>query len=199
MHIMRHFTWSQENEVFLPQIDAEHRDLFRVAEGLQQAIDGKAVAADVNVHLHGLIAHAEEHFSHEESLMKSVKYASFGWHRQQHDTARRRLQLLAPLVETGDSGAAELLMAFLEGWLQDHTSLTDRMMAAHVRNYQRANAIMPSETPSGWLNTAETGPYSTTVQFCRTCGDQTPHEIRPGGTICLKCVEHSVRADLDRD
>jgi hemerythrin len=138
---MRHFRWSPDNEVFLAQIDAEHRDLFWIAEGLQQAIAGKAVAADVKEHLHALMAHAEEHFSHEERLMQSVKYASYGWHKQQHDTARRRLKLFAPLIESGDSEAAELLMDFLEGWLQDHTSLTDRMMAAHVRNYERANAI----------------------------------------------------------
>jgi hemerythrin len=137
---MRHFRWSQTNEVFLTRIDAEHRDLFRIAEALQQAIAGKAAAAGVKQHLDGLIAHAEEHFSHEERLMQSVKYSSYGWHKQQHDTARRRLERFAPLIESGDSGAAELLMEFLEGWLRDHISLADRMLAAYVRNYERANA-----------------------------------------------------------
>jgi hemerythrin-like metal-binding protein len=136
---MRHFTWSRQNEVFLARIDAEHRDLFRIAEGLQQAIAGKTAAAGVKEHLQGLIAHAEEHFSYEERLMQSVKYSSYGWHKQQHDTARGRLKLFAPLIESGDSKAVELLMEFLEGWLQDHTSLSDRMMAAYVRNYERAN------------------------------------------------------------
>lgn len=137
---MRHFKWSRANEVFLARIDAEHRDMFRIAEALQQAIAGKAAAAGVKERLYGLIAHAEEHFSHEEWLMQSVKYSSYGWHKQQHDTARRRLELFAPRIESGDSGAAGLLMEFLEGWLQDHINLADRMMAAYVRNYERANA-----------------------------------------------------------
>jgi hemerythrin len=141
---MRLFRWSEENDVFLAQIDAEHRDLFRIANGLQQAVAGKATDA-VKEHLHALIAHAEDHFSHEEWLMESVKYPSYGWHKQQHNTARRRLKLLAPLIESGESEAAELLLDFLEGWLRDHTSVTDRMMAAYVRNYERANATSALE------------------------------------------------------
>jgi len=165
---MRLFRWSEENEVFLAQIDAEHRDLFLIADGLQQAVAGQATAA-VKQHLHALIAHAEEHFSHEEWLMESVKYSSYGWHKQQHNTARRRLKLLAPLIESGESEAAELLLEFLEGWLQDHTSVTDRMMAAYIRNYERANAtsalerwgtVLAADASRGQAPAGETVPLS---------------------------------------
>jgi hemerythrin-like metal-binding protein len=152
---MRHFKWSEENEVFLAQIDAEHRELFRIADGLQQAVADKAATA-VKQHLHAFIAHAEEHFSHEEWLMQSVRYSSYGWHLQQHNTARRRLKLFAPLVESGEYEAAELLLEFLEGWLRDHITLTDRMMAAYVRNYERANATSALER-WGTPLAAETG------------------------------------------
>lgn len=147
---MRNFRWSENNEVFLPQVDAEHRDLFRIADEMQQAIAAEA-AAEVKGRLDALAAHAEDHFSHEEWLMQSVKYPSYAWHRQQHNTARKRLKLLAPLVASGEAEAAELLLEFLEGWLQDHTTVTDRMMAAYVRNYERANATGALErwgTPS---------------------------------------------------
>jgi hypothetical protein len=50
------------------------------------------------------------------------------------------LTLLAPLVEAGDAQAAELLLQFFAGWLHDHTILTDRMMAAFVRNHERIHA-----------------------------------------------------------
>jgi len=166
---MRHFRWSEENEVFLAQIDTEHRDLFRIADGLQQAVAGKATAA-AQEHLHALIAHAEEHFSHEEWLMQSVQYSSYGWHKQQHNTARRRLKLFTPLIESGESEAAELLLDFLEGWLQDHISVTDRMMAAYVRNYERANATgalerwgTPADAARVRTTAAETGSLPTKI------------------------------------
>jgi hemerythrin len=137
---MRHFTWSAENEVFVAQIDAEHRDLFQIAERLERALEEKAAPGETRQHLGSLAAHLEDHFLHEEWLMQSVRYPLYGWHRQQHDTARRRLKLFIPLMEEGNANAAEAFFEFLAGWMNDHTSVTDRMMAAFVRNYERAHA-----------------------------------------------------------
>jgi hemerythrin len=204
---MRHFTWSPENEVFLAQVDAEHRDLFRIADELQQAVAGNVLPA-VKQQMRRLVDHAEEHFSHEEWLMQSVKYSSYDWHKQQHDTARRRLKLFVPLIESGNVEAADVFFEFLEGWLQDHTSLTDRMMAAHVRNYERAHATNalerwgepgPAGAARGRVTVDETGPFPRTVRFCKACEEETTQEIRSTGLVCLKCTERSVSADLDRD
>jgi len=137
---MAQFKWNAENEVFLAPIDAEHRELFRIADELQNAINRSAPPDQICGFLHALGAHLDDHFSGEEELMRSVAYPSFGWHRAQHDTARRRFQLLVPPIEAGDPQAAQLLLDFLAGWLQDHTTLTDKMLASFVRNYQRTHA-----------------------------------------------------------
>ena len=34
-----------------------------------------------------------------------------------------------------------LLLEFLSDWLKEHINLTDRMMAAHLRNYYRLQAL----------------------------------------------------------
>jgi len=202
---MRHFRWSQENEVFLGQIDAEHRDLYRVAEEFEQAIKDNAPLAQRKAHLDSLVAHMQDYFCHEEWIMQSTSYPSYGWHKQQHETARRRLKLFAPLIENGEDEAADLFLEFLSGWLEDHTSVTDRMMGAYVRNYERANG---SSAFAGWTGGADAAgspappeprPCPKTVQFCKTCGEQTTHEMRPGGVVCVKCVGRSVSAELDRD
>src|SRR5579871_216682 len=197
---MREFTWSQEDEVFLVQIDAEHRELFRFAEALHRAIAAGA-PGEVREHLRAIAAHAEEHFSHEEWLMQSVAYPSYAWHKQQHDTARRRLKLFIPMVESGDKEATELFLEFLAGWLHDHTSVTDRMMASYVRNYERSHAASALERwgdPRGRArsNQPSNGPYPRTIRSCQACGEQTTHEMRPNGMVCLKCAERSVSADL---
>jgi hypothetical protein len=139
--------------------------------------------------------------------MQSVKYSSYGWHKQQHDTARRRLKLFAPLIESGDAEASDLFLEFLEGWLREHTTLTDRMMAAHVRNYERAHATGALERWGTVSHAAsrdlaadvETAPFPTTVRLCNACEEQTTHEIRPAGLVCVKCAERSVSSELDRD
>ena len=212
---MRHFEWSSEdNEIYIAQIDAEHRDLFQLARGLEQALENHLPQAQVQDHLHALASHLEDHLSHEEWLMHSVSYPSYAWHRSQHETARRRLKLFIPLVENGDAEAADVFLEFLAGWLQDHTSVTDRMMGAYVRNYERAHATDALERWGTAVARAaaarmsaerrghaatETGPFPKTIRYCNVCGCQTTHELRPGGLACQKCAERSVSAELDRD
>ncbi|HLK48549.1 MAG TPA: hemerythrin family protein [Bryobacteraceae bacterium] len=206
---MSHFAWSSENEIFLVQIDAEHRDLFQIAAGLENALEGKAPPPEIHNYLHALAAHLEEHFSHEEWLMQSVRYPSYGWHRQQHDTARRRLKLFVPMVEEGNPEAVDAFLEFLAGWLQDHIGVTDRMMAAFVRNYERAHSTSALErwgappvlraAASHHYVPESLGPFPKTLRYCKTCGHQTTHEMRPSGLTCRNCVERSVGSELDRD
>jgi hemerythrin-like metal-binding protein len=203
---MRHFRWSKDNEVFLAQIDAEHRGLFQAAEELEDAVVGRAPAAQVKMHLQSLVTHMGEHFSHEEWLMQSTAYPSYGWHKQQHETARRRLKLFVPLIESGETEATELFFEFLAGWLEDHTTVTDRMMGAYVRNYERAHGMsaFAKWAGSGEAAGATAAPeeprvFPKTVHFCKACGGQTAHELRPSGLVCVKCVGRSVSAELDRD
>jgi hemerythrin len=70
--------------------------------------------------------------------MRGTRYLAFDWHRQQHETARKRLRQFAPLIEQGDGEAGHRLIEFLTHWLEDHTTVTDRMMGAYLRNQERA-------------------------------------------------------------
>jgi len=137
---MRLFKWNKSHAVFVPEIDNEHRAIFQAAAELQQAIQSGAPLFQVQEILHRLIAGTEDHFTHEEQLMQAERYLSFDWHKQQHDTVRKRLRQYVPLIEAGDPEAGTALIEFLSHWLRDHTSLTDRMMGAFLRNQQRAHA-----------------------------------------------------------
>src|ERR1039457_4430836 len=122
---MRHFGWNEGNEVYLPLIDAEHRALFGLGDALQNAVSAGAAATEVREHLHRLTSQAKEHFTHEEWLMQSAGYPSYGWHKHHDETAPRRINLYAPLIESGDREATDAFLEFLCGWLQDHTGLTE--------------------------------------------------------------------------
>jgi hemerythrin len=134
---MQRFKWSKARAIFLPEVDAEHRNLFHLADELEAAVLAKAGAGQVLETLRALIAAIEDHFSHEERQMRSTHYPSYSWHKQQHDTLRKRMSQFVSMIESGDGQAALLLLEFFSGWLNDHTSLTDRMMGAYLRNYER--------------------------------------------------------------
>src|SRR5512133_2824514 len=127
---MHHFKWTKAHAVYLPQVDAEHRNLFRMAEELQQAVRTGAETTRVQELIRPFLAAIEEHFAHEERLMKSASCPDSAWHKSQHDTARSRAKGFAEEIEAGDPAAPAALLEFVGRWFRDHVSLTDRMMGA---------------------------------------------------------------------
>ena len=136
---MRPFKWNAAHAVHLGQVDAEHRAIYQAAGELHQSILGNAPPERILETLRGLMAHTEDHFAHEERLMQAASYGSYAWHKQQHDTARKRLAQFAARIEAGETGSVEPLLNYLAGWLRDHVSVADRMMSAYMRNYARAH------------------------------------------------------------
>ena len=67
----------------------------------------------------------------------ALAYPLYTWHKQQHDTVRKRSPEFLKKVEAGEIDAPRDADDFLAGWLRDHMSVADRMMGAHVRNYER--------------------------------------------------------------
>ena len=126
--------------MFLPEIDAEHRAISQSAGELHLAIGGNAPPERILEILHGMMAAMEDHFAHEERLMQASHYASSAWHKQQHDAVRKRAGECLGRTKDGDSEAAPRFLEFLSSWLRDHMAVADRMMGAHLRNYQRAHA-----------------------------------------------------------
>lgn len=138
------FRWNDSYAVYLPEIDAEHRSLFQIAADLHKALLARGRPEKFRATLRNLLAHTEEHFQHEERLMRAVNYPSFDWHKRQHDTVRKNAKALARRMMSGDTDAPMLLLEFLDGWIKDHIRLTDRMMSAYLRNQERTHTVRAS-------------------------------------------------------
>src|SRR3954469_20874256 len=110
---MQHFKWTKAHAVYLPQVDAEHRNLFRMAEDLHQAVRTGSEAARVQDLVRLLLMAVEEHFAHEERLMVSVSCPDYDWHKLQHDTARKRGKQMLEDMQPGDVEAPRRFLEFL--------------------------------------------------------------------------------------
>jgi hemerythrin len=133
----RLFNWGAAHEIYLPEIDAEHRAIFEAGQQVQQAIESGASPEQIKPLLEALMSCAEDHFRHEERLMQEARYSGFEWHKGQHDGVRRRMRHFVAALENGQADAPQLLLEYLAEWLDDHTALTDRMMGATLRNHDR--------------------------------------------------------------
>jgi hemerythrin len=137
---MRHFKWTKAHATFLPEVDAEHRNLFRMAEELHHAVQAGQDTVRVRALMQSLMASIEEHFAHEERLMQAANCESYEWHRQQHDTLRKKAKGFFERFETGDVQALDAFVTFMARWFKDHMGLSDRMMGAQLRNSDRLQA-----------------------------------------------------------
>ena len=138
---MRLFKWSKLHATYLSEIDAEHRTMFRLGDEFNEAVEAGVGAEHLLSMLQALTACAEDHFSHEERLMRAAHYDAYAWHKQQHDGVRRRLRQFAQGIEGGDTEAPLLVVEYLSDWIKGHTGLSDRMMAASLRNHDRLQAL----------------------------------------------------------
>ena len=141
---MRRFEWTADYSICLREVDADHRTLFEIADKLDRAIIGGAPAEALQHLVSELAAEAAGHFAHEEKLMRETAYSAAAWHKAQHAHAMAQLQALQPGILRGETEAALALLAFLSDWLRNHIPLSDRMLAAHLRNRQRALAALAS-------------------------------------------------------
>lgn len=137
---MRLFKWTEAHSIFVPQLDAEHRNIFRLCGDLQKALAQAAPSQELTAILNESLGVVEEHFAHEERMMRSVRYLLIDWHKSQHDTARKRAKAFAARIQAGEADAPREMLAFMGSWLKDHMSVADNMMGAALRNFARAHA-----------------------------------------------------------
>ena len=141
---MRAFQWTRAYSVYVAEVDAEHRTIFRLAHGLHQATAGGAAWRKVQPLLRELVAHTAGHLSHEEHVMRSTGYPLYEWHTRQHNVARAKISHLDLRIRRGDRESVPVLLDYLAGWLENHIRLADRMLGAYLRNRERAEAALAS-------------------------------------------------------
>jgi hemerythrin len=131
------FEWSEDHSVFIPELDEQHKELLEVSQELRTAVlTGES--ADRLEFLAGRMAtRLAAHFRCEESLMRSSRYTAIDWHERQHQAARMKLANLWDAIR--GRGAESIFTALdeLADWHRDHVTVADRMLAAHLRNYER--------------------------------------------------------------
>ncbi len=131
---------NKPQSIYIPKFDAEHQTVREAAEELHEALAAGGEKADVRAVVHVLMQQINAHFASEERAMRSSAYPSYGWHKRQHDTMRKRMEECEGCAEAGDAARVSELLDFFEAWLGDHTGLHDRMMSAYLRNFERAQA-----------------------------------------------------------
>jgi hemerythrin len=126
------FAWKDGYGIGVPEIDAQHRRLFALADELHEALNkgkGKEVLQEV---LKKLVDYTQTHFASEERLMHRCGYPDILAHKAQHEEFVRKASLLEREFQAGKTMLSIEVMQFVSNWLRQHIGGSDRRFAPFV-------------------------------------------------------------------
>lgn len=124
--------WNEQLRVGVDIIDAQHKELVRMANELADAMKtghGRDVLGKLFA---DLTAYTASHFATEERLMREHCYPAADDHRRQHDELRRTVAGLADKAKAGSVVVSLETMLLLRDWLSRHIQHSDRELARHL-------------------------------------------------------------------
>lgn len=138
MEVVESIQWTDDDFVFVPQLDADHQKLFQDSEAMRLALSRGMDAGQVGLHMWRLTRSFSAHTASEERLMRSSRYPGHQWHERQHKAGSTKLAKLMEAAYRKDERLATDALEDFARWMRDHVNLADRMFAAHLRNDVRA-------------------------------------------------------------
>jgi hemerythrin len=123
------FEWKDAYSVNIPEIDTQHKELFRIAKELNSAMSAGHGAVVLTGILERLIAYTRKHFAHEERLMQLYKYPDSAAHKGLHDRLTKQVLDFQRDFQAGRLLVTLDIMRFLHNWLENHILKSDKHYA----------------------------------------------------------------------
>jgi hemerythrin-like metal-binding protein len=116
--------WKDDMAIGIEPFDREHRDLVEAINRLHAVATGPTDPAAFNAAVDRLIHITEEHFTHEETVLRHHGCPNLGMHQREHDEL---LDDVTALRLVGDDLEEVIgMLEMLRDWLHDHIVHFDR-------------------------------------------------------------------------
>lgn len=130
---MKKLEWSDELSLGVLEIDAQHKELLRIANGLLQAISlGRPERTITNV-IRKLREYTVFHFNSEEAFMDRIGYNKKAEHFAKHSVLKKKVKEFQRTIYEGNVVDADKLMSFLKVWLLKHILESDRELVVFIK------------------------------------------------------------------
>ncbi len=118
--------WSEAYSVGVAAFDDEHKELVRLMNDLyQHVLDGTAGDAPARQALEKLVSYTQEHFQHEEVVLRKYGYPQLEEHIRQHEHLRSEVGKYLASHKHADGLTLEL-SRFLLDWVLQHILKDDK-------------------------------------------------------------------------
>lgn len=125
------FEWNDKYLIGNEAIDAEHKELFRIANKFLNATDTEGQRTSAKE----LRIYTKEHFRHEELLMHEVGYPLTATHLALHVDLISKLSAIEAKIDSDALHQPEL-EEFINYWFIKHMAAADAPLVVYVKRYQ---------------------------------------------------------------
>lgn len=165
---MTFMSWRKDFEVGVAQIDAEHRHLFDLINAFHETYAGGDTRTEIAQVLNRLVAYAEEHFQHEEQLMRDSAYPQLDMHMELHSELVLSIFAINEKLAADPVKASTDIVHFLKSWLLQHILQRDMDIAEFLKRKSlqasAANATEATEQKTEKLSDSAQKPESGKAQ-----------------------------------
>ena len=132
--------WSNSLAIGVPEIDDQHREIFKRVNKLSTACSEGKGKEEVMRLLLFLEDYIKEHFAAEEKLQLRNGYPGYASHKSQHTRFIADISRLAAAFRTEGATLSLVIMTnkTLTAWLVQHISKTDTDFAAYLKDQESA-------------------------------------------------------------
>ncbi|TWI71162.1 hemerythrin [Desulfobotulus alkaliphilus] len=130
-----HFQWQAEYAIGDPEIDAQHRMLFELANRIVTIMDPRKNFSELKASLQSLFDYIDVHFDAEEQLMEEWNYPELENHRLLHDGIRKDMVLLLKDAKDLDQLKKDLDM-IINSWVLVHIRNEDAKVGVFRQKQQ---------------------------------------------------------------
>lgn len=124
--------WDDSYSVHNAKVDAQHKELFRLAAEMEAIFDRPTSRAKVKELLTGFFNYMKIHFDDEERYMEEIGYPDLDHHKRAHgEIIASMIRLIKSIKTTND--LKERLYIVAKSWLLEHILYED-MKVAKFRN-----------------------------------------------------------------
>ena len=134
-------SWSEHYTMGIPEIDEDHKHLFRIAEKLVNTVESPNGMNEwsrmfvVREGVKYLKNYFLEHASREEEYMRRIGYADYVTHKRLHDEFQYvQMARFEEIIERGNCSRDEVFdfVGVGIGWLLEHISTADMAIVGRV-------------------------------------------------------------------
>jgi hemerythrin-like metal-binding protein len=117
--------WDRKYSVGVPTLDAQHQNLFRMINAMQEAMLHGGARERLSEIVAELLEAVQLHFAREEMILRANHYPGLVEHRKKHRAFLEELEGFEEAMKSGASSLTIELMNFLRHWLQTHVAEED--------------------------------------------------------------------------